>query len=454
MTAFRLTERRDLRAIGLVAGLSSGYGVALVIAAGALTAAGGAAGTTVALMLAALLIGMALYVSAIVISTGVSSVIVGIRPHVALLRLLGARSGVLRRRLVAEVVGVAAAASVVGAVVAGCLGVGLRAHFASRGAIPLADSGATDRFIPLVIAATVAVAAMATFTASRSVLAVSPGSALADSDDHCDPAPSVSAVRLVIATILLGLGSIALLSPAFGSLRGTDSGVLVAALGAVLLSLGVLVAAPVLLPAVVSAIGALFGRSAAASVARSNAYAYRNRTTRSTIGILTGVTVVITLATGATAVKSALAGQVSAAEFPDAARFIDMTTVVLVGITVISAIISAIGYVSVMSAGVEQRRREIGMLRVLGLRRTDVYRTTVFESLAIAGAAVATGIALGIVIGSAGSRALIPFADDIVFIPWKALAITVLAAAGVVVASAVTPARRAAAVSPIETIRP
>lgn len=453
MTTPRLTEHRDLRAIGLVAGLSSGYGAALVVAAGALAATGGAAGATIALTLAGLLITMALYVSGIVISTGVTAVIVGIRPHVALLRLLGARSGLLRRQLVREVVTVAAGAAAIGAAIGGYLAFSIRTHFENRGTIPSGNFWTTDRFIPVVVVATISVAGVAAFSASRSVLSVSPASALATADDNSDPAKPVSAFRVVVAAVLVGIGALALLSPAFGSMRGTNTGVLLSAVGAVVLSLGVLIGAPTFLPGVVSAIGALFGRSAAASVARSNAYAYRNRTTRSTIGILTGVTLVITLATGATAVKSALAGEVSADEYPDVARFIDMTTVVLVGITVISAVISAIGYVSVMSAGVEQRRLEIGMLRVLGLRRSDVYRTTVFESLAIASAAVGCGVVLGIVIGSAGSRALIPFANDVLFVPWVALTITVVAATALVVASTVAPARRAAAVSPIETIR-
>lgn len=452
MTAPRLTARRDLRAVGLVSGLSAAYGVALVVAAGVLAAAGGAAGATIALTLSALLIGMALYVSAIVISTGVSTVVVGIRPHIALLRLLGARSALLRRRLVTEVLTVASAAALLGAAVGGCLAIGVRGRLVSRGTIPHESFWATDRFTPLVVLATIAVSALAARSASRTVLAVSPASALS-ADEHAAPAASTTATRTVGAAVLLGVGAIALLYPAFGSLRGSSSGILLAALGAVLLSLGVLVGAPVLLPRVVAAIGALFGRSAPAAVARSNAHAYRDRTTPSTIGILTGVTLVITLATGATAVKTALASEISAQDYPEVARFIDMTTIVLIGVTVISAVISAIGYVSVMSAGVEQRRREIGMLRVLGLRRTDVYRTTVFESLAIAGAAVTCGIVLGVVIGSAGARALIPFAGDVLFVPWNALAVTIVAAAGLVIASAITPARRAAAVSPIETIR-
>ncbi|KXO94725.1 hypothetical protein AXK56_19105 [Tsukamurella pulmonis] len=448
-----MTARRDLRAVGLVSGLSAAYGVALVVAAGVLAAAGGAAGATIALTLSALLIGMALYVSAIVISTGVSTVVVGIRPHIALLRLLGARSALLRRRLVTEVLTVASAAALLGAAAGGCLAIGVRGRLVSRGTIPHESFWATDRFTPLVVLATIAVAALAARSASRTVLAVSPASALSAADEHAAPAASTTATRTVGAAVLLGVGAIALLYPAFGSLRGSSSGILLAALGAVLLSLGVLVGAPVLLPFVVAGIGALFGRSAPAAVARSNAHAYRDRTTRSTIGILTGVTLVITLATGATAVKTALASEISAQDYPEVARFIDMTTIVLIGVTVISAVISAIGYVSVMSAGVEQRRREIGMLRVLGLRRTDVYRTTVFESLAIAGAAVTCGIVLGVVIGSAGARALIPFAGDVLFVPWNALAVTIVAAAGLVIASAITPARRAAAVSPIETIR-
>ena len=76
-------------------------------------------------------------------------------------------------------------------------------------------------------------------------------------------------------------------------------------------------------------------------------------------------------------------------------------------VVVVSSLISAVGFVSTMSLTVIQRRREIGLLRALGLTRRQVSRMITLESAALSATAIAFGIALGLVFGSVGAQSLV-----------------------------------------------
>jgi putative ABC transport system permease protein len=108
-----------------------------------------------------------------------------------------------------------------------------------------------------------------------------------------------------------------------------------------------------------------------------------------------------------------------------------------------------------MSLTVIQRRREIGLLRTLGLTRHQVRRMITLEAAALSGTAVAFGIALGLVFGSVGAQSLVgSLTDGFVWgLPWRILAVIALAGVLLVMISARPPARRAIRVSPIEAMR-
>jgi putative ABC transport system permease protein len=115
----------------------------------------------------------------------------------------------------------------------------------------------------------------------------------------------------------------------------------------------------------------------------------------------------------------------------------------------LALVLAALGLYGVMSQGVEQRRREIGVRMALGAGRRDIMRLIIGRVVVIALA----GIALGIVLAVPSMRLLIALLyqvrpnDPLVF---AMLALGLLAVA---VLAGYVPARRATRVDPLTTLR-
>ena len=130
------------------------------------------------------------------------------------------------------------------------------------------------------------------------------------------------------------------------------------------------------------------------------------------MGLVVGVTLVTTFASGLRALQQSVGSwDLSPEQEVQTHQILSTTTAVMIAIVVISAVISAVGFVSTMSLTVIQRRREIGLLRTLGLTRRQVRRMITLEAAALSGTAVAFGIALGLVFGSVGAQSLVGCAD-------------------------------------------
>jgi ABC-type antimicrobial peptide transport system permease subunit len=122
----------------------------------------------------------------------------------------------------------------------------------------------------------------------------------------------------------------------------------------------------------------------------------------------------------------------------------------LLGIfSLLALTLAAIGIYAVMSQGVEQRRREIGVRLALGAAKADILRLIIGRVTALA----AAGIALGLLIALPAMQLLrallyqVTPGDPSVFI---LLAIVVLA---VTLLAGYIPARRATRVDPLVTLR-
>ncbi|MDY0021912.1 ABC transporter permease [Arenimonas caeni] len=120
-------------------------------------------------------------------------------------------------------------------------------------------------------------------------------------------------------------------------------------------------------------------------------------------------------------------------------------------ISVFVALSVALGIASVLSVSVVQRTREIGILRAMGTTRRQMLQVFLLQG-AIFGLA-------GSVVGGGAGYALVwafnTFGPRLFFIPvdpWLPVAASLLATATGVIAAAV-PARRAAALDPVEAIR-
>jgi putative ABC transport system permease protein len=126
-----------------------------------------------------------------------------------------------------------------------------------------------------------------------------------------------------------------------------------------------------------------------------------------------------------------------------------LTLTIIGGFAALALALAAAGLYGVVSYGVAQRRRELGIRMALGARGLDVGRLVVGEALALG----AWGLAAGVALSAAGSRVLagllyeVTAADPLTFLAVAAvLGVTVLAASGL-------PARRAARVDPAVTLR-
>jgi putative ABC transport system permease protein len=236
----------------------------------------------------------------------------------------------------------------------------------------------------------------------------------------------------------------------------TPAGFIVAFAGSVVAGTGLLVGARFVIPWLVEAASRLLGTGPVARVAGRNAVLDPLRTTRSTMGLVVGVTLVTTFASGLRALQQSVGSwDLSPTDQEQTQQVLSTTTAVMIAIVVISAVISAVGFVSTMSLTVIQRRREIGLLRTLGLTRQQVRRMITLEAAALSGTAVAFGVVLGVVFGSVGAQSLVGSkTDGLVWgLPWSILAVIAVAGVLLVLASARPPARRAIRVSPIEALR-
>jgi putative ABC transport system permease protein len=135
---------------------------------------------------------------------------------------------------------------------------------------------------------------------------------------------------------------------------------------------------------------------------------------------------------------------------------------IMMGLVAVSAVIAAVGLVNLLTIGVVQRRRELGLLRALGVSTRQVRRLVLLEAAHITITATVTGLVLGTAYGWAGAQSLlgaVPMppsfsAPTLVApaVPWLPVAIIVVATAVLTLVAAVVPTRLATRVAPVEAL--
>jgi len=448
----------------LVAGLGTTFGVGLlgvtrvleqVIASDPVVAASGTVSTMLGFV-ASVFVGLALYVGAIVTANTFSTVVAGRTPTIALLRLLGSSARDQRRAVAREGLVVGVAGAVIGTFAGLALVVvGVRV-LVGRGSLPDLDYSyvSVGGLVPAVAVVLTTVAAA--WVGSRRVLQVTPLQATDAVQDVPVSGRSRRVVRTVFAALLVGGGGLLLVAGVVVGLADA-SGVLIAFSGGVLSFTGVVVGAHALMPAVLSAVGRTFGTSQVARLAAENALRQPERSTRATIGIVIGVTLVTTLSVALETLRtfiSALAEDPAVAAQLD--QFFSTTLLVVAALVGFSAVIAAVGMVNDMSLSVMQRRRELGLLRAIGSTAGQVRRMILLEATQMASTAIVVGVVLGVVYGWAGAQALLgsanhglPIAPTLPVPLLVGLAVTAAVLAGV---AALVPARRATSVTPVEAL--
>jgi putative ABC transport system permease protein len=456
-----LGARRELGTVIVVAALCGFYAGALLVASETLRANSESVGDVSAIglvlgVVASVFIAIAVYVSAVVIVNGVDTVIAGRLRQIALLRLLGADARSLRWSVVRGTARAAAggvAVGVLGGVVTGDV---TRAVLVELGRLP---EGGYSLFPVLAVPAAVVVtlaAAGAAWVGSRAVLGASPAQALSGSSVFSPDAPRTGRIRRWLTVGLIGSGGVTLAGAAALGEAGNAIGFLAAAAGAMLSGTGLLVGARLVVPRLVAAVSRLLGTDPPSTVAARNAVRDPGRTTRSTMGLVIGVTLVTTFAAGFAALRAASGSwDMTATQAAQTDDILRHTSTIMICLVVVSSAIAAVGFVSTMSLGVIQRTREIGLLRALGFTTGQVRMMITKESVALSATAVGFGMALGLTYGALGAQSLVGFQSDGFVWGVPRLLLVGVAVAGVllVLAASWVPSSRAVAVTPVEALR-
>lgn len=453
----------------LVAALASVFGVVLVEATvyiGAMLQSdpyiGGSGVLAVVVgILSVLLIGVALYVAAIVTANTFSTVIAGRTRRIALMRLIGGTARSQRSEMARQGLGVGVIGAVLG-VVAGVLisAAGILAADRLLGEVPGFSLAQPAVVLP---AAGVALTTWAAaWIGSRRVLSVTPLQAIGGSVERSHEDAAARPARHVGALLLLILG-IALL--VFGVLVGLVSplGVVIAFFGGLLSFTGLSLAAVLVMPPVLRWVGRLLGRSAVARLAAENALRHPERSSRMAIGVVMGVTLVTMFAVALESVEALLTKAAGGELDPQFSAIMDGFAAVMMVLVGVSAVIAGVGLVNLLILGVVQRRRELGLLRAIGLSNRQVRGMILLEAVHITVAATLTGLVLGVAYGWIAAQSLLgsvrmpPDFEGTAgliapAVPWIPVAVILAATALLTLVAATTPTRLATRVTPVEAL--
>jgi putative ABC transport system permease protein len=463
-------RERGMGASILVAALSSAFGVVLISATGfigAMLSADPYVGDSETLafvlsFLTTLLVGVAVYVAAIVTANTFSTVVAGRTRQIALLRLIGAsarsqRGEVARQGLVV---------GVIGAVLGLVAGTALAAAGVQLMTALLGLRGVSYAIVHGALLLPAAIVALTTWAAawagSRRVLTVTPLQALGGSVEASHQTIAHRTARNVVAIVLFAIGGGLL---ALGIVAGlyTPLGVVIAFAGGIFSFTGLALGATLIMPPILRLVGRAFGSSATARLAAENALRYPERSSRMAIGVVMGVTLVTMFAVALESVKAVLTMSGGGVLPTEMSTLIDTFGAIMMSLVAVSAVIAGVGLVNLLTLGVVQRRRELGLLRAMGLSNRQVRRVVLLEAAHITIAALATGLVLGIAYGWAGAQSLLgsvpidpvtPRTMNFVApaVPFWPLVIVVAATALLTLVAAVVPTRLATRVAPVEAL--
>ncbi|MCC9053313.1 ABC transporter permease [Microbacterium sp. F2E] len=452
----------------LVAAISTAFGVLLVSATGYIgawlaadpTLGGSDTVTAIIGVLSVLLVGVAVYVASIVTANTFATIIAGRTRTIALLRLIGATARSQRRTVAGQGFAVGVIGAVIG-LVSGTAAAAVLLRWAD------ASLGITSDYavlqptlvIPAVVVALTTWAGA--WSGSRRVLAVTPLQAISGSTPRSHDDLAGARGRRVGAILLLLFGAALL---ALGVAVGLVSplGVVVAFFGGVLSFTGLALAAVLIMPPLLRLTGRLFGRSAAARLAAENALRYPERSSRMAIGVVMGVSLVVMFAVANESVKAVLSASAGGEPPAEMNQFMDTFAAIMMGLVAVSAVIAAVGLVNLLTIGVVQRRRELGLLRALGLTSRQVRRVVLLEAVHVTITSLALGLVLGILYGWIAAQSLLGAvrvppaweAPTLVApaVPWLPVLVVVGATAVLTVVAAVVPTRLATRVTAVEAL--
>lgn len=454
-------RRSEHRSGFLVAALSSAFGVALLQVTGALATIIGAdeigerEKVRIALAAVALVfITIAVYVGSVVTVNTFGTIIAGRTRTIALMRLIGSSARNLRRSVAGEGLRIGVLGSATGALLGIGVSYGVVYVCVALGIIPQLRYSIVD---PIAAAPVVMVALstwLAAWVGSQRVLTVSPMQAVGAAQELSSEDSVNRKTRNATAITLAGLGVVFLAGGVIGGLF-TPYAILLGLVGGLLSFTGLILGSHLVMPPILRLAGRMLGRSAAARLATANALRYPERSSRSTIGLVIGVTLITMFAVAAQTYQDIIdrARALQPEVFQGVDELLAVTVSVFSVLIGFSALIAAVGMVNNLALGVLQRTRELGLLRALGFTARQVRRMIVAESIQMAIAAVGLGLVLGVLYGWVGAQSLLGSQEGMGItppsIPWLLVVGAALGTTLLSLIASVSPARRATTVTPV-----
>jgi putative ABC transport system permease protein len=129
---------------------------------------------------------------------------------------------------------------------------------------------------------------------------------------------------------------------------------------------------------------------------------------------------------------------------------LNVLTFAVAAIGGISLLVGAIGIVTIMTIAVNERTGEIGLIRALGARQSQVLGLFLGEATVLAAVGGLAGLAMGLGIASL-LRLVLP--ELPVHTPWTYVVLAEVLAVVLGIISGILPARRAARLDPVEALR-
>lgn len=457
-----LTRLKEHASSVVVVTLTAAFATALMLAVGAVVAIAESTGldevgpvNTILGVTAWVFLGIALYVALMVITNAFATIIAGRRREIALMRLIGSSSRRQRRVIVREGLAVGLVGAVLGYLIGlALLQVTLRIN-ASQGLIPDITYPFFTTNLVLPLLTIVGVSSLAAWYGSRAVLSVTPIEAVGAAQPATYEALRTSITRRVMTALLL-IGGLVVMALGIWVGLETPEGLPIAFLGGALSFSGVVTGAVIVLPKLMGWLGAVFRGTAAGRLAVANSRRYPERSARVMIGLVIGVTLVVMFAVASETLLTTVSDEMDpmqAQMFAQVMRVIALAFGALIGF---SAVLAAIGTANSISLNVLQRTRELGLLRALGLSRSQLRSMVWIESALLAVTGIGFGALLGTFYGWVGAQSSLgsSVAGGLVTltVPWLLIVVIVICAALLVWVSSALPSRRAVRLQPVAAL--